>query len=74
MAIVTVIGTQMNIVMMGLGVNSGVWGSWLQRFWGGGVVGSPWNIIIPYNVQEYEMKNTFQSGDFSEIERLVYIK
>jgi len=36
------------------------------------VVGSPQNTIISYDVQKYE--DTFQSGDFSEIEKFVYIE
>ena len=39
-----------------IGVNPGGWGSQPPpRFWNG-VVGSSWNIILSYNVQEYEMK------------------
>ena len=38
--------------------------------WGG--CGSPWNIIISYNVQECEMRALSKSGDFSEIERFIY--
>ena len=37
-----------------IGVNPG--GGRDSPFYYGGVVGFPWNIIFPYNVQEYEMK------------------
>jgi len=45
------------------------------RFWDGEVMrvmGSSLNIIMSYNVQEYEMKTLSKSGDFSEIQRFTY--
>ena len=36
-------------------VNPGNWGSRPPNF-GMGVVGSPWNIVISYNVQKHEMR------------------
>lgn len=38
-----------------------------SRFWVGG---SPWNIILAYNV--YRNESTFKSAHFSDIERFVY--
>ena len=44
------------IIVACRGINPGDWGSWLSMILGWGIVGSPWKIIISYNVQEYEMK------------------
>ena len=48
------------------------------KFWDRivGIVGSPVNFTISYNVQECgtNYEDTFQSGDFSEIEIFVRIK
>ena len=47
------------------------------RFWGGnrGVVGSPRNIIISYNVKKYEMRTLFKVVTLQNlIYRFVYIK
>ena len=53
-----------------IGVNPGARGSDPQIL-GVGLVGSPWNIIVSYNVQEYETRTLSKSADFSEIERFV---
>jgi len=45
-----------------IGVNPGGWGHDPQIWgWGAvGVVGSPWNIVVFYDAQEYDI--TFQKG------------
>src|SRR6218665_1781259 len=52
----------------------GGWGSPTPRFWNGGVMGSPRNIIISYNVQEYKMKTLFKMANFHKYNDLCIIK
>jgi len=57
-----------------MGANPGGWGhsphilEWMGC--GRRVMGSPWNILMSYNVQEYEMR-TFQKalGDLSSYQK-----
>ena len=54
-----------------------LWGSRTPIFWDGVVVGGFWGLhkIVLYNiVYKKNDEKTFQSDDFSEIERFVYIK
>ena len=57
-----------------IGVYPGVFGCRNLQILGCKVVGSPLNFIISYNVREYEMKHIPKCIDFSEIERVMYIK
>ena len=59
-----------------IGVNSeGVrgWDPQILRWGIVGVVGSPWNIIIQQYTEIGDEK-TFQSGDFSQIDRFECVK
>lgn len=57
-----------------IGINRGSWGHDPEYLNGGtvrGVAGSPWNIFISYNVQEYETRSLSKVITL-EIERCVY--
>jgi len=64
------------LVIKNIGVNPGELEVATLQILGWEVVRSPWNIIIFCHVAYTEIwdENTFQSGDFSEIVRFVYIK
>ena len=55
-----------------MGFNPGGWESRPPEFGVGSI--HEILIIISYNVKKYEMRTYFQSGDFAEIDRYVYIK
>jgi len=65
--------TAINTAAAAISVNPGGLGLRPLKFWSGWVVESSWNIIIFYNVREYEIRTLSKSGNFSDIERLAYV-